>query len=159
MLNRLNSYLFSTLSSDTYREHGEHQKAIDIWEKKTLQVYEAELGDHPWTASILRYIAGSYKALADGTSELEKVNKATDYSKKALKLRIKLLGVHQDTARSHVDLSEVLAIKKEFKEALEELENALEIQKDVLGSDHESTKNTQKKMELILAMISQAQPK
>ena len=141
------------LSLDAYRECGEHQKAIEIWEKETLQVYEAEIGDHPWTASILRYIAGSYKALADGTSELEKVDKATAYSKKALELRIKLLGVHQDTARSHVDLSEVLEIKKEFKLALEELEKALEIQKDVLGNDHESTMNTRAKMERISAIV------
>jgi len=76
------------------------------------------------------------------------------YSRQALELRIKLLGVHQDTARSHVDLSDLLVIKKEFKEALDELENALEIQRVVLGEQHKSTVDTRKKMEILLTVKS-----
>ena len=134
--------MFLSLSLDTYRECGDHKKAIDIWKTETLQVYRAELGDHPWTASILQYIADSYKALADGTSKLDNVNLAIKYSREALGLRIKLLEVHEDTARSRIDLSDLLKIKKEFKEALDELDKALEIQKDVQGKQHKSTKDT-----------------
>lgn len=141
------------MSLDAYRHCGDHQNAIDIWEEETYEVYRTELGDHPWTASILRYIANSYKALADRSSEPEMVNKAFEYSTKALELRIKLLGVHQDTARSHVDLSDILEIKKEFPSALRELEKALEIQNDVLGDNHETTMNTREKMVRISAMI------
>ena len=126
-----------SLSLDAYRECGDHQKAIDIWKTETLPVFKGELGDHPWTASILRYIAGSYKALADGTSDPGSVDLAVMYSRKALELRIKLLGVHQDTARSHVDLSDLLVIM-----AKDELQKALEIQKDLLGEQHESTMET-----------------
>jgi len=141
------------LSLDTYRECGDHQKAIDIWKEETLPVYRDQLGDHPWTASILRYMASSYKALAVGTSESEYVELAVIYSRQALDLRVKLLGVHEDTARSHVDLSDLLVIKKEFKEALDELENALEIQRDVLGEQHKSTRDTlRKKMEILSKM-------
>ena len=132
---------------------GDHRKAIDIWKEETLPVYKGELGDHPWTASILRYMAGSYKALADGTSEPGNVELAIMYSREALELRIKLLGVHQDTARSHVDLSDLLVMKKEFKEALTELEKALEIQKDVLGEQHESTMDTLAKRMKIFSVV------
>ena len=140
--NSQTSLVLSFFSLDTYRECGDHPKAIDIWKEKTLPVYEDQLGEHPWTASILQYMADSYKALAIATSEPENVKLAIECSREALGLRIKLLGVHEDTARSHVDLSDLLVIKKAFKEALTELEKALEIQKDVLGEQHESTMDT-----------------
>jgi len=143
----------------TYREYGDHKKAIDIWSKETLPVYKGDLGDHPWTASTLRYMAGSYKALADGNSEPENVELALMYSRRALELQIKLLGVHQDTAHSHVDISELLVIKREFKEALDELEKALEIQREVLGEQHESTMNTGKKMMEIWSIVESNQLK
>ena len=143
----LNVFSFSLA---TYRECSDHQRAIDIWKEETLRVYKEQLGDHPWTASVLQYMAGSYKALVDGTSGLGNVELAVRYCREALQLRIYLLGAHQDTARSHVDLSDLLVITKEFKEALDELEKALEIQRDVLGEKHGSTMNTlAKKMEIL----------
>ena len=60
-------------------------------------------------------------------------DQAEMYSREAQELRIKLLGEHQDTARSHVDLSDILIITKDFKSAMEQLEKTIEIQKDVLG--------------------------
>ena len=132
------------LSLDAYRECGDHQKAIDTWKTEALPVYRGELGDHPWTASILRYIAGSYKALAEPGN----VDLSVTYSREALELRIKLLGVHEDTARSHVDLSDLLVIM-----AKDELEKAHEIQKEVLGDQHESTKETLAKKMKILSTV------
>ena len=131
---------------DSYRLCGDHQKAIDIWKENTLPVYKEQLGDHPWTASILSYIADSYKALAAGSSERGYIDQAEMYSREAHGLRDRLLGHHQDTARSCIQVSDVLVLQGQFDEALEELNKAFEIQKDVLGPDHKITKNTMSKM-------------
>ena len=127
---------------DSHRLCGDHQKAIDIWKKNTLPVYKQQLGDHPWTASILSYIADSYKSLADGSSEPGYIDWAEKYFREALELRKKLLGDHQDTARSRVQLSDVLFLRGQFDKALEELSKAVIIQNDILGPDHKITMNT-----------------
>ena len=132
---------------DAHRESGDHEQAINIWKTETLPVYKDELGDHPWTASILRYIASSYRCLAESESADSGIaDQAEMYSTEALELRIKLLGEHQDTARSHVDLSDIFYIKKDFKSAMEQLEKAIEIQKEVLGEEHDTTKETEEKL-------------
>ena len=130
---------------DSYRLFGDHQKVIDIWNENTLPVYKEQLGDHPWTASILFYIADSYKALAAGSSERGYINQAEMYSREAHGLRKRLLGHHQDTARSCVQLSDVLVLQGQFDEAWEELDKAFVIQNDILGPDHKITKNTMSK--------------
>ncbi|XP_068736866.1 uncharacterized protein [Montipora capricornis] len=123
---------------NAYCTLGDHQKAIDIWEEETLPIYRNQLGEHPWTATILHFIALSYKALAKTN-----VDGAVENSRNSLKLRKKLLGFHQDTARSHVLLSDVLVeVQNDFKSGLKELEQALEIQKEVLGENHSSTTDT-----------------
>ena len=127
---------------DSYRLFGDHQKAIDIWNENTLPVYKEQLGDHPWTASILSYIADSYKALAAGSSERGYIDLAEMYSREAHGLRERLLGHHQDTARSCVQLSDGLVLQGQFDEAWEELDEAFVIQNDILGPDHKITKNT-----------------
>ena len=117
-------------------------------------MYKDELGDHPWTASILRYIASSYRCLAESESaDSGMADEAEMYSRKALELRIKLLGEHHDTARSHVDLSDIFYIKKEFKSALEQLEEAIEMQKKVLGEEHETTKKTLEQLKKVQSMV------
>ena len=129
----------------SYRLCGDHQKAIAIWKENTLPVYEKQLGDHPWTASILSYIADSYKSLAAKGSERNEqdyIDQAEKYLRKAQELRKKLLGHHQDTARSGVQLSDVLFLQGRFDEALKELDEALVIQNDILGPDHKITKDT-----------------
>ena len=131
---------------DSYQLCDDHQKAIDIWKENTLPVYKEQLGDHPWTASILSYIAGSYKALAAGSSERGIIDQAEMYYREAQGLRERLLGHHQDTARSCVQLSDVLVLQGQFDEAWEELDKAFEIQKDILGPDHKITKDTVRKM-------------
>ena len=128
---------------DSYRLFGDHQKAIDIWNENTLPVYKEQLGDRPWTASILFYIADSYKALAAaGSSERGYIDQAEMYSREAHGLRKRLLGHHQDTARSCVQLSDVLVLQGQFDDAWEELDKAFVIQNDILGPDHKITKNT-----------------
>ena len=131
---------------DSYRLSGDHQKAIDIWKKNTLPVYIEQLGDHPWTASILSYIADSYKALAAGSSERGIIEKAEMYFREAQGLRKRLLGHHLDTARSCFQLSDVLVLQGKFNEALKELNKAFVIQKDILGPDHKLTEDTMSKM-------------
>ena len=129
---------------DSYRLCGDHQKAIEIWKENTLPVYKEQLGDHPWTASILSYIADSYKAL--GSSERCYIDQAEMYFREARSLRKRLLGHHQDTARSCVQLSDVLVLQRQFDEALKKLNEAFVIQNDILGPDHKITKNTESKM-------------
>lgn len=129
---------------------GDYQKAIDILEKETLPIYQSQLGEHPWTATTLHLIAISYTAQAQ-----RNVERAVEYSRDALKLRKKLLGFHQETARSHVLLSDALELQNDFKPALKELEEALKIQKEVLGENHNSTKDTQAKMRRIMIAIMQ----
>ena len=130
----------------SYQLCDDHQKAIDIWKENTLPVYKEQLGDHPWTASILSYIADSYKALAAGSSERGIIDQAEMYYREAQGLRERLLGHHQDTARSCVQLSDVLVLQGQFDEAWEELDKAFEIQKDILGPDHKITKDSERKM-------------
>ena len=74
-------------------------------------------------------------------------------TRRALEVRWKLLGVHQDTARSHTRLSEVLCIQGKFEMAVKELEEALDIQNGVLGRNHEVTLNTMEKKREILNAI------
>ena len=138
---------------DAHRRSRDHKQAIRIWQTETLPVYKDVLGDHPWTASILRYIGSSYRCLAESESvDSGMADVAEMYSKEALELRIKLLGEHQDTARSHVDLSDIFYIKKEFKSAMKQLEKAIKIQKEVLGEEHKTTKETKKKLTEIQLM-------
>ena len=148
---KINPIFFLVL--DAHRASGDHEQAINIWKTETLPVYKDVLGDHPWTASILRYIASSYRCLAESESvDSGMADVAEMYSREALELRIKLLGEHQDTARSHVDLSDVLIIKKDFKSALEQLQKAIKIQEEVLGEEHKTTKETKKKLTEIQLM-------
>ena len=121
----------------------DHKQAINIWKTETLPVFKDELGDHPWTVSILRIIGGSYRCLAQSESANSGIaDQAEMYSREALHLRIKLLGEHQDTAHSYVDLSDILFVKQDFKSAMKLLEKAIEIQEKVLGAEHETTKKT-----------------
>ncbi|RMX53560.1 hypothetical protein pdam_00004410 [Pocillopora damicornis] len=67
------------------------------------------------------------------------------YFREAQGLRKRLLGHHLDTARSCVQLSDVLVLQGQFDKALEELVEALVIQNDILGPEHKITKNTMSK--------------
>ena len=132
-------YCFLVL--DAHRVSGDHEQAINIWKTETLPVYKDVLGDHPWTASILRYIASSYRCLANSMADLAEM-----YSREALELRFKLLGEHHDTARSYVDLSDILIFKQDYKSAIKQLEDAFEIKKKVLREEHKTAKKTLEKL-------------
>ena len=143
-----------TILSDSYRLCGDHQTAIEIWKMNTLPVYKEELGDHPWTASILHYIADSYKSLAIESSQQEYAELAKMHFEQALELRARLLGFHQDTARSHVLLSDVLVILGNFQSALDELNKALKIQEELQGRQQKNTTDTWNKMtDLLTKMV------
>ena len=77
---------------------------------------------------------------------LSEVSSTRMYYREAQGLQERLLGHHQDTARSCVQLSDVLVLQGQFDEAWEELYKAFEIQKDILGPDHKITKDTVRKM-------------
>ena len=144
---KINPIFFLVL--DAYRACGDHKQAIDIWKRETLPVYKDKLGDHPWTASILRYIASSYRCLAKSESvDSGMADVAEKYSREALDLRTRLPGELQDTARCHVDLSDSLIIK-----AMKQLEKGTKIQKEVLGEEHETTKKTLRKLRKIRSMV------
>ena len=117
-------------------------------------MFKDELGDHPWTASLLRYIAASYRCLANSESADSGIaDEAEMYSKEALEVRFRLLGEHQDTARSYVDLSDILIFKQDSQSAIEQLEEAIEIQKKVLGEEHETTKKTLGQLRKVQSMV------
>ena len=105
---------------------------MEIWKTETLPIYYEYLGDHPWTASILQHIAFAYRELAI-ENPATYAEQAEGYTEAALLLRERLLGVHQDTARSHFHLSLVYIMQERLDSALTELEKALEIQEDVVG--------------------------
>ena len=75
------------------------------------------------------------------------------YFRQALELRGKLLGFHQDTARSHVFLSDVLVIQGNLQSALDELDKAARIQRELLGPQHKTTTGTLNKMKDLLAKM------
>ena len=139
---------------DSYRLCGDHQTAIEIWKTSTLPVYMDELGDHPWTATILHLIADSYKALTIESSEQGYVEQAEMYIRQALELRARLLGFHQDTARSHVFFSDVLVIQGNFQSALDELIKAVTIQQELLEPQHKNTTDTLNKMTDLLVKMT-----
>ena len=125
-------YHICDLFTVSHRHCEEYHTAVEIWTTETLPVYKECLGDHPWTASILQHIAFAFMALAR-ENPTDYADQAEMYTKEALYLRGRLLGVHQDTARSHIHLSLVYIMQEKLDLALVELEKALEIQEDVVG--------------------------
>ena len=79
---------------------GLHKQAIVVREGQTLPIYREQLGDHPFTATILNNLSNNYYALG-------KYGKANQYSRKALLMRRELLQDHRDTAKSLFDLGMV----------------------------------------------------
>ena len=137
---------------DSYRHCGDYKTALEVWRTETLPVYLEQLGDHPWTASILQHIASMYLELAR-QDPLEYADLAETYTRQALHLRVRLLGFHQDTARSHICLSDVFIIQGKLDQALDGLDMALEIQEDVLGVNQQDTVDTLNKITDLLKRL------
>ena len=82
--------------------------AIQTRKHFVLPVYEPILGEHPFVATTLSWIAFSYQALGD-------YDNAIEFTRRALEIRKKLLGHHKETARSYCDLGMALAEKQEYE--------------------------------------------
>ena len=107
---------------------GEHQEAINVRVQRTLPIYREQLGDHPFTATILNKLSNNYYALSE-------YDKAKQYSEEALKMRLDLLKDHCDTAKSLFDLGMVHKEREEFQEAKDCFEKSEKIQVKVLDDN------------------------
>ena len=107
---------------------GDHQEAIAIRERETLPIYKKQLGDHPFTATILNNLSNNYYALGQ-------YDKAEQYSDEALRMRLELLKDHRDTAKSLFDLGMVHKEKGELQKAKVCLERCQTIQEKVLDEN------------------------
>jgi len=85
-----------------------HLAAIETRRIFVLPEYESILGDHPFVATTLSKIANSYHALGD-------YDNAITFTRRALEIRERLRGDHQETARSLYDLGVALTAKKEYE--------------------------------------------
>ena len=107
---------------------GEHQEAIKGREQRILLIYREELGNHPFTATILNNLSNNYYALGE-------YDRAKQYSEEALRMRLDLLKDHRDTAKSLFDLGMVHKERQEFQEARDCFEKSMEMQKKVLDKN------------------------
>ena len=107
---------------------GDHQEAIVVREGQTLPIYRKQLGDHPFTATILNNLSNNYCALGQ-------YDKAKQYSDEALRMRLELLKDHRDTAKSLFDLGMVHKAIGELQKAKECLERSQTMQKRVLDDN------------------------
>ena len=94
-----------------------HQEAIAVREGRTLPIYRKQLGDHPFTETILNSLSNNYYAL-------RQYDKAEQYSNEALRMRQELLQDHRDTAKSLFDLDMVHKERGELQKAKECLERS-----------------------------------
>ena len=85
-----------------------HLLAIHTRVDSVLPVYERILGDHPFVATTLNWIANSHHALGD-------YDNAITYTSRALKIREQLLGHHQETAKSLYDLGVAFYAKEDYE--------------------------------------------
>ena len=85
-----------------------HMAAIETRINFVLPDYESILGDHAFVATTLSWIGSSYQALRH-------YDNAIKFNKRALEIRERLLGRHQETARSLFDLGTSLTAKMEYK--------------------------------------------
>ncbi|XP_031574987.1 uncharacterized protein LOC116308654 [Actinia tenebrosa] len=123
-----------------------HTQAIEIFETRCLPVYKEHLGDHPWVASLLSYMSKCHQ-------DLGCLEKAIECNKQSLEIREKLLGDHQDTARSYVRRGELFVEQENMKDALKAYRKAASIQETVLGI-HEETKTSYQAIEDILHKLN-----
>ena len=85
-----------------------HMEAIQTRKSVVLPVYISTLGDHPFVATTLSWIAKSYHELGD-------YDNATKFATQALQIRKSLLGRHQETARSYCDVGVALSAKQDYE--------------------------------------------
>ena len=109
------------------------QKAVQCRTHKTLEIYRVELGDHPFTATILNNLSKNYRALG-------KFQDAQRCSQEGLKIRSKFLGKHMETALSLYEVALVLKENNELQAAKTNLEQCLAMQEKVLDEKNKDLK-------------------
>ena len=107
---------------------GYHLEAIAVREGRTLPIYREQLGDHPFTATILNNLSNNYYAL-------RQYDKAKQYSKEALRMRQELLQDHRDTAKSMFDLGMVHKENGKLYKAKKSFEKSQTIQEKLLDDN------------------------
>ena len=107
---------------------GYHRQAIAVREERTLPIYMEQLGDHPFTATILNNLSNNHYALGQ-------YDEANQYSNKALRMRQELLKDHRDTAKSLFDLGMVHKKKGKLHEARKLFERSQTIQEKMLDDN------------------------
>jgi len=131
--------------ADSQMTERKHKAAIEIRRLSVLPDYEKILGDHPFVATTLSWIANSYHALGD-------YDNAISATRRALEIQERFLGEHQETARSLYDLGVALSEKKEYESALESLQKAVALQEKVLDT-HEELILTHQAMSVVLEAL------
>jgi len=129
---------------------GDHQQAILVRERQTLPIYREQLGDHPFTATILNNLSNNYYALGQ-------YDNAKQYSDEALRMRLELLKDHRDTAKSLFDLGMVHKERGELQEAKECLERSQTIQEKVLDDNIRDLQRTKEQIEDVRHRLARQQ--
>ncbi|XP_020629743.1 uncharacterized protein LOC110066836 isoform X2 [Orbicella faveolata] len=129
---------------------GNHREAIAVRERQTLPIYREQLGDHPFTATILNNLSNNYYALRQYDS-------AKQYSDKALKMRLELLKDHRDTAKSLFDLGMVHKERGELHKAKECLERSQTMQERVLDDNITDLQRTRDEIEDVRHRLARQQ--
>ena len=107
---------------------GYHLEAIAVREGRTLPIYREQLGDHPFTATILNNLSNNHYALGQ-------YDEANQYSNKALRMRQELLQDHRDTAKSLFDLGMVHKERGKLQKAIKCFEKSQTIQERLLDDN------------------------
>mmetsp|Transcript_12359 Transcript_12359/g.10660 ORF Transcript_12359/g.10660 Transcript_12359/m.10660 type:complete len:124 (+) Transcript_12359:106-477(+) len=107
---------------------GQHEKSLEIFER-LLTVQKETLDDDPLIAETFNSIGLAYDGLG-------KYDKAIEYHKRALDIRIMLLGSqHLTVGISHHNIASVEKSKKEYEKAVATWSKALTIFKSTIGED------------------------
>ena len=107
---------------------GLHKQAIAVREGQTLPIYREQLGDHPFTATILNNLSNNHYALG-------RYDEAYKYSIEALRMRENLLQDHRDTAKSMFDLGMVHKENGKLYKAKKSFERSQTIQEKLLDDN------------------------
>lgn len=150
--------IIPVLSSCTVAQtfNGQHKEAMQTRLHRTLTVYNEVLGDHPFTATILNNMGSNYYAL-------EKYSQAIAVIERAFDMRDRLLGAHQDTAKSLFDLGVVYKAQgyldkvqgdlekaqRNLEKARQNIQRAASMQEQVLDTPEELIKIYQELTEVL----------
>ena len=101
---------------------------MKIREKQVMPIYRERLGDHPFTATILKNLSNNHR-------DLEEFVAAEKYAKQALDIRRELLADHRETTKSLFDLGMALKANRKFTEAKDFLGKCKAMQEKVVNDN------------------------